>query len=47
MQGTKEADTDPAFEWTSTAITLRDDASGPFGAYVLRFAAPGAPPGGG
>ncbi|GAB4206987.1 MAG: hypothetical protein OHK0013_24150 [Sandaracinaceae bacterium] len=37
---TSAEDTDPALEWTSDAIVLRDDASGPFGAYRIRFAAP-------
>lgn len=40
---TTEVDTDPALEWTATEIRLRDDATGPFGAYEIGFSVPGAP----
>lgn len=43
-QATSSTDTDPAFEWTSTAIQLRDDETGPFGAYTIDFQSPGGPP---
>lgn len=40
---TTETDTDPAFEWTATQVRLRDDATGPFGAYEITFNLPGTP----
>lgn len=39
---TSSVDTDPAFEWTATSVTLRDDASGAVGAFDITFAQPGA-----
>lgn len=38
-----EVDTDPSFQWTAAEIRLRDDATGPFGAYEIVFSVPGAP----
>jgi hypothetical protein len=40
-QATTSTDTDPAFEWTSGGIQLRDDETGPFGAYTIDFEPPG------
>jgi hypothetical protein len=37
-RATTAEDTDPALEWTRDAIVLRDDATGPFGAYRIVFA---------
>jgi hypothetical protein len=43
-RATTVEDTDPALEWTRESIVLRDDASGPFGAYRIRFADPASAP---